>query len=83
MPACGAYLFDVSVVLQDSYGPLTGVRQLVMTGIDTKAAPRGLKISRDMSAEPNITIMWRSSCEIVNVPVGYMVSKAHTVVYIE
>lgn len=74
MPACGAYLFDVSVVLQDSYGPLTGVRQLVMTGIDTKAAPRGLKISRDMSAEPNITIMWRSSCEIVNVPVGYMIN---------
>lgn len=76
MPACGAYLFDVTVVLQDSYGPFSDFRNLVMTGIDKKAAPRGLRISRDMSAEPNITIMWRSSCEIVNVPVGYIVSMA-------
>lgn len=78
LPPCGSYLFDVGVIqsigAEESYGPLTNEMKSLMTGIDPRAMPQGLNISQDTSAEPNITIVWHSSCDVVNVPIGYVVS---------
>lgn len=72
LAACEEYLLNVGLVGPLGVGPLTTPLSIV-TSYNKNASPKRLSVERHPNDENVMIVKWKSSCAIMNEPIGYEV----------